>query len=214
MPPEASKVGPSTLLRGGMRRTTVTLCAVWLLIAFAYYGIFAWLPQVFREQYAFLNSHLYVFYLPLVQLPGYFSAAWLVERWGRRPVLAWYLAISGAATFLWAGATATGWVLTAAGIMSFFSLGAWAALYAYTPEAYPTQIRTSGMGTASGFARIGGAIAPAVGGLLYSVSLVLALAVFAASFVVAAAIAATTTETRGRRLADTLAETAKYPADR
>ncbi len=33
----------------------------------------------------------YVFFLVAVQMPGYFSAAWLVERWGRKPTLATYL---------------------------------------------------------------------------------------------------------------------------
>jgi putative MFS transporter len=213
VPPQASRVGLSTLLRGGMRRATVTLWAVWLLIALALRHLRLAAAGVARG--VRLPQQLSVRVLPRAgPAAGYFSAAWLVERWGRRPVLGWYLAISGAATFLWAGVTATGWVLTAAGIMSFFSLGAWAALYAYTPEAYPTQIRTSGMGAASGFARIGGAVAPAVGGLLFSVSLVLALTVFAVSFVAAAVVAATATETRGRRLADTVAETAEPPIGR
>ena len=47
--------------------------------------------------------------------------------------------------------------------MSFFALGAWGALYAYTPEAYPTSLRGTGMGTASGMTRIAGAIAPSLG---------------------------------------------------
>lgn len=87
-----------TLLEGGIRRVTLTLWTTWLLIAFAYYGIFVWLPQVLSDQYGFLNTYVYVFFIAVVQLPGYFSAAWLLERWGRLPVLRTYLAVSGAAT--------------------------------------------------------------------------------------------------------------------
>jgi putative MFS transporter len=127
----------------------------------------------------------------------------LVDRWGRKPVLGWYLAASGAFTYLWALATGVGPILTAAGLMSFFALGAWAALYAYTPELYPTQLRASGMGVASGYARIGGVIAPTVGGALLSGSLVAALSVFAAAFLLAAVVAALYgRETRGVPLGD------------
>jgi len=197
--------GVRTVLAQPLRRLTLTLWAVWLLIAFAYYGIFVWLPRVLSEEYGFLDSYRYVFFIVLVQLPGYFSAAWLVERWGRLPVLGTYLGVSGAAVFLWAVADHTVTVLVAAGLVSFFSLGAWAALYAYTPEAYPTRVRTTGMGAASGFARIGGVVAPLAGGVLFSVSLVLALGVFAAAFVTAAlVVTALATETRGRPMADTL----------
>jgi putative MFS transporter len=195
------------LLVRGVRRVTLSLWAAWLLIAFAYYGIFVWLPQVLSDEYGILDSQLYVFFIALVQLPGYFSAAWLLERWGRLPVLRTYLGISGLATFLWAVAGSNTTVLLAAGLMSFFSLGAWAALYAYTPEVYPTQIRTTGMGAASGMARIGGVVAPLVGGALFPVSLTLALSVFAVSFVVAAVVVTSMRrETRGRPLSDTLAE--------
>jgi MFS transporter, putative metabolite:H+ symporter len=207
--PAGESVGTPTsaLLAGGLRRVTLSLWSTWLLIAFAYYGIFVWLPQVLSDQYGVLDSQLYVFFIAVVQLPGYFSAAWLLERWGRLPVLRVYLAISGLATFLWAVAGGTSTVLVAAGLMSFFSLGAWAALYAYTPEVYPTQIRTTGMGAASGMARVGGVVAPLVGGALFAVSLVAALSVFAVAFLAAAAVVMSLRrETRGQPLSDTLAE--------
>jgi MFS transporter, putative metabolite:H+ symporter len=204
---ERQRTTLASLLVPSLRRITMSLWATWLLIAFAYYGIFVWLPQVLSDEYGFLNSYVYVFFIALVQLPGYFSAAWLLERWGRLPVLRTYLAVSGAATFLWAVAGGATTVLLAAGLMSFFSLGAWAALYAYTPEVYPTQVRTTGMGTASGMARVGGVVAPLVGGALFPVSLVLALSVFAVAFVAAAVVVTSLRrETRGQPLADTLAE--------
>jgi putative MFS transporter len=122
-----------------------------------------------------------VFFLVAVQMPGYFSAAWLVEKWGRKPTLVTYLGASAVATFLWAMAEESAvLIFIAAALMSFFTLGAFAVLYTYTPETYPTTLRTTGMGSASGWARVGGFIAPYTGGLLIDVSLVLALSVFAA----------------------------------
>ncbi|MBO3737369.1 MFS transporter [Actinoplanes flavus] len=198
---------PGDLLRGPLGRTTLLLWTVWLLIGFGYYGIFAWLPQIFADEYGFLRSYQYVFFLALAQLPGYLSAAWLVERAGRKPVLAGYLAAAAVATFGWAVADSAAMVLVSAGLMNFFTLGAWAALYAYTPERYPTQLRASGLGAASGFARIGAVTAPLAGGALLALSLPVALTVFAASFLLAAlAVAGYAAETRGTRLDDTVAE--------
>ncbi|MGZ8750082.1 MAG: MFS transporter [Pseudonocardia sp.] len=212
VPPPGRAPGLGSLLAPSLRRTTLALWGVWLLVAFAYYGIFVWLPRALSEDYGFLNSYVYVFYLALVQLPGYFSAAWLLERWGRRPVLSTYLAGAAAGTLLWAVVDGVGPVLLAAGLMSFFSLGAWAALYAYTPEAYPTQVRTSGMGAASGWARVGATAAPTAGAALFTASLTVALGAFAASFAVAAVLVlGLAAETRGRALTDTVGEAVPTP---
>jgi putative MFS transporter len=71
--------------------------------------------------------------------------------------------------------------------MSFFTLGAWGATYAYTPEAYPTSLRATGMGAASAWTRIAGAIAPSLGAALSSghFDLVVPLTVFAVAFMIA-----------------------------
>ena len=120
--------------------------------------------------------------MALAQVPGYFSAAWLIERWGRRRTLGAYLIASGAFAWLFALATTPSAVVGSAILLSFFALGAWGALYAYTPEAYPTSIRTTGIGTASAMTRIAGAIAPSIGALVIGKSVFLPLAVFALAY--------------------------------
>jgi putative MFS transporter len=178
------------VLRPALRRTTLLLWLIWFAISLGYYGVFTWLPGFFRAQgMTLLPVYQNAFILALAQLPGYFSAAWLVERWGRRKTLAVYLAASGVFTFLFAAVTSLNWVVAMGVWMSFFTLGAWGALYAYTPEAYPTNLRGTGMGAASGFTRIAGAIAPTLGAVLLSQDLVLPLTVFAISYVVAAGAA-------------------------
>jgi putative MFS transporter len=74
-----------------------------------------------------------------------------------------------------------------------------------TREAYPTVVRTTGMGAASGMARVAGVLAPLLGGLLIPISLPAALGVYAAAFAVAGlAVLGLGVETRGRPLADSL----------
>jgi MFS transporter, putative metabolite:H+ symporter len=90
----------------------------------------------------------------------------LIEKFGRKFVLITYLLLT-AASALWFSHAETGGMLTAAGIcLSFFNLGAWGAMYAYTPELYPTEVRATGVGLAASFGRIGGIIGPYLVGLM------------------------------------------------
>jgi putative MFS transporter len=189
-----------------LRRPTAVLWAAWFGIALGYYGLFSWLPTVFVDRgFSFVRTYEYAFLLALAQIPGYLSAAWLVERVGRRPVLATYLLASAGSTFLFAAGTTPAAILAGALLTSFFALGAWAALYALTPEVYPTVVRTTGMGAASATARVAGVLAPVLGGLLIPLSLPLALGLYAAAFGLAGvAVLALGIETRGRPLPDTL----------
>jgi putative MFS transporter len=74
--PGQGRAGPAALLRGGPRRETLMLWAGWLIIAFGYYGIFAWLPQIFAQRYGFLRTYQCVFFLVLAQLPGNRRPGW------------------------------------------------------------------------------------------------------------------------------------------
>jgi putative MFS transporter len=57
-------------------------------------------------------------------------------------------------------------LITAGFCLSFFNLGAWGAMYAYTPELYPTLVRSTGVGLAASFGRIGGVIGPYLVGMM------------------------------------------------
>lgn len=184
-PPVSGRGRLSHLFSPTLRRTTLLLWLIWFTISLGYYGVFTWLPSYFRlKGMALLPVYQNTFLLAVAQLPGYFSAAYLVEVLGRRRTLGFYLIASGVFTYLFAVAVSLPFVVGMAVWMSFFTLGAWGALYAYTPEAYPTSIRTTGMGAASGMTRIAGAIAPSLGAALMGVSLVIPLTVYAVAFIV------------------------------
>lgn len=220
MPPipirKLEKTKPSTisdLWRPELRRTTLLLWLMWFGISLGYYGVFTWLPNFFRSAgMAMMSVYQNSFILALAQLPGYFSAAYLVEKWGRRRTLAAYLTASGIFTYLFATISSTGGMVAMGVLMSFFTLGAWGALYAYTPEAYPTNLRGTGMGAASGMTRISGALAPSLGAALMGGALaagqapsLLPLTLFAISFIVSGVAAlGLSHETSQKPLADTL----------
>jgi len=204
--PRRTKVTVPALWRGNLIPITLMLWIVWFTISLGYYGVFIWLPKIFVARgFTFLQTYANVFIMSLAQLPGYFSAAYLVERWGRRPTLAIYMVLSGLFTYLFAVGTGLSSIMVAAVLMSFFCLGAWGCLYAYTPELYPTEVRATGMGWASGMTRIAGAIAPILGGYLLSISLTAALSLYALAFIVGGLTTAVLgRETKGQPLLEVI----------
>jgi putative MFS transporter len=150
------------------RRATVMLWILWFSVVFSYYGMFLWLPGVVGlKGFGLIKSFEYVLIMTLAQLPGYFSAAWLIERFGRKFVLITYLLGTALAAWLFGVADSVVQLLIAGMLLSFFNLGAWGALYAYTPEQYPDAIRATGAGAAAAIGRVGGIFGPlAVGYLL------------------------------------------------
>lgn len=148
-------------------KRTAMLWIVWFGIVYSYYGIFTWLPSLMVTQgYTMIKTFEYVLIMTLAQLPGYFSAAWLVDKVGRKVTLAAYLAGTALASYFFGQGGSPATVLFWGSLISFFNLGAWGVIYTYTPELYPTRVRAFGSGWAAGVGRIGGVLAPAVVGYM------------------------------------------------
>ncbi|WP_046178321.1 MFS transporter [Domibacillus tundrae] len=148
-------------------RSTLVLWTVWFTVVFSYYGMFLWLPSVMvMKGFNLIQSFEYVLIMTLAQLPGYFTAAWLIERAGRKFVLVTYLLGTAASALVFGNAESTAMLIGSGMFLSFFNLGAWGALYAYTPEQYPAVIRGTGAGMAASIGRIGGVLGPLLVGSL------------------------------------------------
>ena len=198
----------TTLWRPPYVRSTLMLWIVWFMVVFSYYGMFLWLPSVMvLKGFSLINSFGYVLIMTLAQLPGYFVAAWLIEKWGRKTVLSLFLLGTAGSALGFGMATGLPMLLTAGMLLSFFNLGAWGALYAYSPEQYPTIVRSSGSGMAAGIGRIGGIVGPLLVGHLLGAnwSVTGIFGIFTASILVAiVAIIFLGKETMGVKLADTI----------
>ena len=198
--------GPS-LLSPELRGRTVAAWIVWLATNFSYYGAFVWLPTLLVQLgYPLVRSFEYTLLITLAQLPGYAASAWLVERWGRRPTLATFLlgsALAAGAFGLGAVSGSEVQIVASGMVLSFFNLGAWGALYAVTPELYPTALRATGAGRAAGVGRLASIVAPlSVPPMLALGGPVLLFVVFGAVFLVGAAAATRLPELRGQELAE------------
>jgi len=189
------------LFQGILGRRTLMLWILWFGIVFSYYGIFTWLPSLLRARYPLVTSFEYALIITLAQVPGYFSAAFLVERWGRKLTLVIYLLACAVGAYFFRSAGSVAMVIVWGSVISFFNLGAWGVVYTYTPELYPTRIRGSGAGSAAAFGRIGGIVGPYLVGLLlptWGASISAIFIMFAAVFfVIAVVVLILGEETRG-----------------
>ena len=213
-PAAAAKVSLRELFGARLRRRTVALWLVWFGVNFSYYGAFIWIPTLLhRSGLTMVKSFEFTLLMTLAQLPGYLVAAVLIEVWGRRATLVAFLGGSAisAVGFGFAGQVAeavapgsTGWqysVTMAFGCaLSFFNLGAWGALYAITPEVYPTTGRASGAGAATAFGRVAAMLAPIVVPLLAPMGLGVVFGLLAAMFALAMAAGLFLPEQRGLAL--------------
>ncbi|OMP67899.1 MFS transporter [Domibacillus epiphyticus] len=174
-------------------RSTLVLWVVWFTVVFSYYGMFLWLPSVMvMKGFSLIESFEYVLIMTLAQLPGYFTAAWLIERAGRKFVLITYLLGTAASALVFGNAETTAVLMGSGILLSFFNLGAWGALYAYTPEQYPAVIRATGSGMAASVGRVGGILGPLLVGSLVASGQTIGLifGVFCASIVIGVVVLA------------------------
>jgi putative MFS transporter len=212
----------SRLFQPDLRRRTLMIATAWFAINFGYYGVFIWLPQtvgaagvvesVTLAGATFEGIYVYFVLIGLVQIPGYLSAAYLVERVGRRFTLGSYLLLSGLFTFVFAasmpdvglfGVAFSGFWPFFVGLLaaSFFTLGAWGAIYAYTPELFPTEARATGNGFAGGVGKIAAVVGPILAGALVETGYLTALVPLAVAFALGGLVVlAFGRETRGEPL--------------
>lgn len=156
------------------RQRTVMVWLLWFFALLGFYGLTSWLGALMQQAgFAVTKSVLYTVLISLGGIPGFLCAAWLVERWGRKPTT--IASLTGGAVMAYVyGQTAlhagSETLLICTGLaMQFFLFGMWAALYTYTPELYGTGARATGSGFASAIGRIGSLIGPYVVGVVLPV---------------------------------------------
>merc|ERR550539_2027929 len=135
---------------------TLNMCFQWFSVTMCYYGLAFASTSLSGDPYS--NFFLSV----LVEIPGYLFCIFVMDCWGRRPILSFCQGVSGVACIicgLLQGTTDPG----LKGLQIFLSLigkfgasASFAIVYVYTAEMFPTVIRNQAVGTCSLVARIGG----------------------------------------------------------
>jgi len=159
---------------GPYRRRTTMVWLLWFFALLGFYGLTSWLGALLQQAgFAVTQSVYYTVLISLGGVPGFLCAAWLVERWGRKPTCIASLLGGSAMAYLYGQSALYGGsvaLLVCTGLaMQFFLFGMWAVLYTYTPEQYGTGARATGSGFASAIGRVGSLIGPYVVGVVLPV---------------------------------------------
>jgi MFS transporter, putative metabolite:H+ symporter len=183
LPPlEIAPIAPISIRRGtsvaqnlvalwgpGLVKSTAMLWVLWISITFSFYGFFTWIPSLLVKQgLTITKSFGYSIIIYLAQIPGYYSAAFISEKLDRKWTIILFMVGGGISAFFLSNVRDETLIPLFAFFLSFFMNGTYAGIYIYTPEVYPTAFRTTGMGVASAFGRIGGIAAPIIIGFAFS----------------------------------------------
>ncbi|CRL08603.1 CLUMA_CG021238, isoform A [Clunio marinus] len=201
------------LLSSSLRRTTLLLWFIWMSCAFCYYGLVLMSTELFGGKnrtptpglddcHALATTdYMDLLWTTLAEFPGIFTTIYIIERCGRKKTMAFqFLLYAGCVSLI---TVTTDRVLLT--LILFLGRGVIAGLfqaaYVYTPEVYPTNLRSIGVGGCSSLARLGAMCTPYVAQVLLQASVGQAVAVYGI-FAICASIACLFLpyETRGNDL--------------
>jgi putative MFS transporter len=189
--------------RAGLRRSLV-LWTTFGGIFFVFYSIQTFMPTVVSSMgFTLTSAFVFTAVIVAVSIPGKLLEAWVVERWGRRPVIVTFGLIAALAALLFGFVRGAVPVLLVGGLMSFFGIGADPAVKVWTAESYPTSIRATGTSITEGVGRLlSGVVGPSLIPLLLAAGGVVAVysLVGAVALVAVVVVFCFGPETRGRSL--------------
>ncbi len=212
LPPPAAATAPAATPGGSVRvlfgrrylRRSAMLWTTFGGIFFVFYSIQTFMPTVVASMgFTLTSAFAFTAVIVGISIPGKLLEAWLVERWGRRPVIIAFGLLAAGAALAFGFTRGALLVLLVGCVMSFFGIGADPAVKVYTAESYPTDIRATGTAVTEGVGRLlSGVIGPACVPLLLTVGGVGAVysLVGVAALVAVVAVAVGGEETRGRSL--------------
>jgi putative MFS transporter len=198
----ATGVTVAQLFTAGRARTTVLIWIVSFGFLWASNGILFMLPTILTQRGIPLTDAI-VF--QLIQAVGgffgYSSCSFLIDRYGRRPVLFLYYFVG--AFFHLAFAMSSGFATyVTAFLVGWVNPGVYGPTSVYVAELHSTHLRATAVGWFFGIGRIGSFLAPSVVGFMLAYGLGgWTLYTFALSYLIASfALIAVGVETKGRVL--------------
>lgn len=159
--PPAGATGLRALLKPGLRSRTLTVWAVWFCLMTGYYGLTTWIGKLLTDSGLDVAKSIgFILAMALWGIPGFLSAAYLIERVGRRFCLAGYTIGSGIAAYTYGQSSGTVELIASGSVLQFCFFGMFSAIFAYTPELFPTASRGAGVGSSTALGRLGSVFGP------------------------------------------------------
>jgi putative MFS transporter len=175
-------VAYSQMFDSRQRRRTIILLLAWIFQTLGFYGFVAWVPTLLVQHgFTLVQSLSYTALIAICNPIGSLIASDLVERFERR----WFIAVDGVLIAIFGigyGLSFSPVFIVLFGALVIMTIqGMAVALYTYTPELYPTGVRSSGMGLTYGVGRLANVAGP------FFVSTIFAAAGYLSVFVYIAA---------------------------
>jgi putative MFS transporter len=155
----------ATIWGPGLWRHTVALWATWMAMNSIFQGPIYWLPVIFQGAGAD-NPLQYTALVGYAMLPASIVSVMMIDSSGRRPLMIGALGLAAVGALLAAVADAPGLILIGGAALSAGALAAWPVALAWAGELYPTHLRGTAAGWASGASRIGSSSAPLIIGVI------------------------------------------------
>ncbi|MGN6570007.1 MAG: MFS transporter [Pseudolabrys sp.] len=203
--PEVSvqaKITVFELLAPGRTKNTLLLWVVSFGFLWSSNGILFMLPTILQQRGIPLTQAIsFMLVQAIAAVFGYSACGFLIDKYGRRPVLFLYYFI-GAFCHLWFAMASGLWLYFAAAAVGWVNPGVYGSTAIYVSELHPTHLRATAVGWFFGIGRIGSFLAPTVVGFMLAYGAgAYVLHTFALSFLIAAfALWAIGIETRGKAL--------------
>lgn len=171
-PTTESKAPVLELFRGGRAFSTAMFWVAFFCCLLMVYALGSWLPKLMSMAgYALSSSLMFLMVLNIGAIIGAVGGGWLADRFSLRSVLVSFF-ILGSVSLTMLGYENPMWFLyTLMGIAGATTIGSQILLYAYVAQYYPTSIRSTGLGWASGIGRNGAIVGPMLGGTLLALAL-------------------------------------------
>ena len=171
-PTTDSKAPVLELFRDGRAMSTMMFWVAFFCCLLMVYALGSWLPKLMSNAgYALSSSLMFLMVLNVGAIIGAVGGGWLADRLSLRSVLVSFF-ILGSGSLVLLGYESPMWFLyTLVGIAGATTIGSQILLYAYVAQYYPTSIRSTGLGWASGIGRNGAIVGPLLGGALLAMAL-------------------------------------------
>ncbi|MGB9885402.1 MAG: MFS transporter [Moorellales bacterium] len=155
------------ILGEGLAATTLLLWIMYLLIFLVIYGVTMWLPTfLLRSGFSLAGGYGLGIFQSLCTAAGGIASGYLMDRWGRKPVLAGYYLVGAAALCLLAASSSFWTLAVATAATGVFLVSVPMLQHVVAGETYPTTVRSTGVGWALTVGRLGSILGPVlVGGL-------------------------------------------------
>ena len=107
-----------------LRRVTAMSWLMWLSLTSCYYAFFTWIPSLLvKSGMTITKSFGYSLLIYIAQIPGYYSAAFLIDRIGRKALIVSYMLLAGISALGLANAHNNLEITVAGALLSFFMNG-------------------------------------------------------------------------------------------